>query len=176
PAARRLELRALRVAKVHAEIPPIIKQLVKRKACDATQGELLRASAHAEALAALSHDASGLRDYWNRLPETDRLSPKVARAAAASFTMLGGDRDAIEILARSLERQWDPNVVAMYAECTLADTTRQLEMAERWLTTHNQDATLLYTLGRLCERAQLWGKAQTYLEASLALDDGWRTH
>jgi HemY protein len=40
---------------------------------------------------------------------------------------------------------------------------------------HSDDATLLYALGVLCERAQLWGKAQTYLEASLALDDTWRT-
>ena len=36
--------------------------------------------------------------------------------------------------------------------------------------------TLLHALGRLCERQQLWGKAQTYYEASLALDDGWRAH
>ena len=27
----------------------------------------------------------------------------------------------------------------------------------------------------LCERAQLWGKAQTYFEASLAIEDTWRT-
>ena len=55
-----------------------------------------------------------------------------------------------------------------------ADATRQLETAERWLVAHSQDATLLYALGRLCERQPLWGKAQTYLEASLALDDHWR--
>ena len=60
-------------------------------------------------------------------------------------------------------------------ECRPADATPQLEQAERWLTQHSGDATLLYALGVLCERAQLWGKAQTYLEASLALDDNWRT-
>jgi HemY protein len=27
----------------------------------------------------------------------------------------------------------------------------------------------------LCEREALWGKAQTYLKASLALEDHWRT-
>jgi len=64
----------------------------------------------------------------------------------------------------------------LYAECRPADSTRQLEIAERWLVRHNQDASLLYTLGRLCERQQLWGKAQTYLEASLALDNHWRAH
>jgi HemY protein len=63
-----------------------------------------------------------------------------------------------------------------YAECRAPDATRQLEIAERWLAAHNQDATLLYALGRLCERQQLWGKAQTYLEASLALDNHWRAH
>jgi HemY protein len=175
-AALRLELRALNAAGRHAEVPPIIDQLVKRKVYDASQGEILRASAHAEALAKLTHDASGLRDYWNRLPDADRLHPKVARAAARSFIVLGGDREASELLARSLDRRWDSDLVALYAECATADTTRQLETAERWLTEHNQDAALLYTLGRLCERAQLWGKAQTYLEASLALDNGWRAN
>ena len=64
----------------------------------------------------------------------------------------------------------------LYAECRVPDVTRQLELAERWLQQHSGDAQLLHALGRLCERQQLWGKAQTYYEASLALDDGWRTH
>jgi len=62
----------------------------------------------------------------------------------------------------------------LYAKCRIGDATRQLETAERWLTAHDQDATLLYALGLLCERESLWGKAQTYLEASLALEDHWR--
>ena len=174
-AALRLELRALTAASRPAEIPPIVDQLVKRKVYDALQGDVIRAGAHAEALAALAHDASGLRSYWSRLPEAERLQPRVARAAARSFIALGGDRDAAELLARSLERNWDQGLVELYAECS-ADATRQLETAERWLATHNRDAALLFALGRLCERAQIWGKAQTYYEASLALDDRWRAH
>ena len=175
-AAQRLELRALTAAGRPAEIPALVDQLVKRKVYDPKQGELLRASAHAEALETLAHDAAGLRAYWSRVPEGDRLQPKVARAAARSFLQLGGDRDAVDLLARSLERNWDPRLLLTYAECRAPDPTRQLETAERWLVTHNQDATLLYALGRLCERQQLWGKAQTYLEASLALDNHWRAH
>jgi HemY protein len=175
-AAQRLELRALTAAGRPAEIPALVEQLVKRKVYDAHQGELLRASAHAEALASLAHDAAGLRAYWARVPENDRLQPKVARAAARSFLQLGGDREAADIIARSLERNWDPTLLPLYAECRAPDATRQLETAERWLVSHNDDATLLYALGRLCERQQLWGKAQTYLEASLALDNHWRAH
>jgi HemY protein len=175
-AAQRLELRALNAAGRPAEIPALVDQLVKRKVYDAQQGDLLRASAHAEALASLTHDAAGLRTYWARVPENDRLQPKVARAAARSFLQLGGDREASDIIAKSLEKNWDSGLTLLYAECRPADSTRQLETAERWLVRHNQDASLLYALGRLCERQQLWGKAQTYLEASVALDSHWRAH
>ena len=174
-AALRLEMRALTAAGRHREIPPLVDQLVKRKVYDAAQGEMIRAGAHAEALEALAHDASGLRDYWRRLPEADRVHPNVARAAARSFLALGGVHDAAELLLRSLERGWDPDLVTLYAECA-ADNARQLETAEGWLKTHNDDASLLFALGRLCERAQIWGKSQTYYEASLALDPHWRAH
>ncbi len=174
-AALRLEVRALTAARRFAEIPPIVDQLVKRKVYDTEQGDLLRASAHAEALAGFRHDAAGLRNYWNRLSDTDRTNPKVARAAATAFLALGGDRESAEIVVRCLDRNWDSELAVLYAQCKAADATRQLEVAERWLTVHDHDATLLYALGRLCERESLWGKAQTYLEASLALEDRWRT-
>jgi HemY protein len=173
-AALRLEVRALTAARRFSEIPPIVDQLVKRKVYEPGQGDLLRASAHAEALTDFRNDANGLRAYWNRLSDTDRTSPKVARAGATAFLSLGGDREAADIIARCLERHWDAGLAVLYAKCRIGDATRQLEIAERWLGSHAQDATLLYALGLLCERESLWGKAQTYLEASLALEDQWR--
>ena len=68
-----------------AEIPALVDQLVKRRVYDAGQGELLRASAHAEALESLAHDAAGLRAYWARVPDNDRLQSKVAAAAQVSL-------------------------------------------------------------------------------------------
>ncbi len=175
-AALRLELRALQAARRWVDIPALLEQLVKRKVLDAAQAEYVRVTAYSEQLKALTHDAAALRDYWARLPESTRVHTKVARAAAQSFLQLGGDREAAELIGASLARNWDSGLVELYGECHLADATRQLEQAERWLTTHNQDAVLLRVLGLLCQRAQLWGKAQTYLEASLAVDDGWQAH
>jgi HemY protein len=175
-AALRLELRASQGAGRYGEIPPLVDALVKRKVYGATEAEFLRAAAHAQELAARRDDAGTLRTYWNQLSDAEQRMPKIARAAAKSFVALGLDRDAAEILARSLERQWDSDLVVQYAQCRVPDTAPQLEQAERWLAGHNQDPALLYALGVLCERAQLWGKAQTYLEASLALDETHRTH
>lgn len=174
-AALKLELRALTSAGRHADVPPLVEQLVKRKVYDAAQGNLLRTSAYAQALAQQRHDGAGLRAFWSRIPEVDRTDPKVARAGATAFLALGGDREAAEIVVRALDRHWDADLAVLYAQCRAADPTAQLEAAERWLLTHNTDATLLYALGRLCERESLWGKAQTYYEASLALDAHWRT-
>jgi len=175
-AALRLELRALTAAGRRTEIPPIVEQLIKRGVYDAAQGDLVRAGAHAEALVALRQDASGLRAYWNRLSDADKQKPRVARAGASSFLVLGGDREAAEIIVRALDRGWNSELVTLYAQCRTPEPTRQLETAERWLLQHSQDATLLYALGMLCERERLWGKAQTYYEASLALDNHWRVH
>jgi HemY protein len=35
---------------------------------------------------------------------------------------------------------------------------------------------LLLTLGRLCARQELWGKAQNYMDASIALDATYPAH
>ena len=174
-AALRLELRATQAARRYAAVPPLVEQLVKRGVFDVAQGEQVRIAAQREQLRALAYDGSGLRDAWNRLPEATRTQAQIARAAALSFLQLGGDREAADIVARSLDREWNSDLVELYGECRLGDPTLQLEQAERWLTTHNQDAVLLRVLGVLCQRQQLWGKAQTYLEASLALEDHWRT-
>ena len=38
------------------------------------------------------------------------------------------------------------------------------------MTANRRDAVLLLTLGRLCARQELWGKAQNYLEASISVE------
>ena len=174
-AALRLELRALQGVGRFAEIPALVDQLVRRKVYGAQEGEHLRAAAHAEELAARAHDPAGLRAYWSKLSDTEQHLPKIARAAAKSFLALREDREAADILARCLERAWEPDLVTRYAECRTPDPTNQLAEAERWLAAHEHDPLLLRALGNLCARAQLWGKAQTYFEASLALDDAYET-
>lgn len=174
-AALRLELKALQAAGRYADIPAKIDQLVKRKVFGAEEGDLIRAVAHAEVLRQCGSDSARLRSYWARLSDADQRMPRIAVAGARAFLALSADREAADAVARSLERNWEPDLALLYAQCRPADATRQLEQAEIWLKEHGQDAKLLHALGVLCERQQLWGKAQTYLEASLALDNVWRT-
>jgi HemY protein len=63
--------------------------------------------------------------------------------------------------------------VLLHAESVNGDALPRIERAEGWLQAQPRDAPLLLTLGRLCARQGLWGKAQSYLEASIAIEPTW---
>src|SRR5690606_36922787 len=92
----------------------------------------------------------------------------VATVAAQSFIRLGGCKEAHRVIADALEQNWSEELVLLYGECQADDALDRIERCERWLTEHPRDAMLLLTLGRLCAYRELWGKAQSYFEASLS--------
>ncbi|MBC7803894.1 MAG: heme biosynthesis protein HemY, partial [Candidatus Parcubacteria bacterium] len=90
---------------------------------------------------------------------------------------------AREVIERSLIADWSAALLAIYADIGKLEPQRlreearaRIERAERWLRDHAEDAQLLATLGRLCMVAELWGKAQNYLEASLSLGESRAAH
>lgn len=175
-AAMRLELRALQAAGRWQEVPVLADQLAKRDVLEPAQAQQLRWHAQSECLRQLVSDGKGLRDYWQKLADTDRRQTRVAEAGARSFLKLGGERQAAEIVAASLEEEWSQDLVLLYAECAGSDNVKLIQQAEAWLPAHSDDAVLLLALGRLCIAEKLWGKAQTYLEASLALEESPTAH
>jgi len=79
----------------------------------------------------------------------------------------GRHRAAAALAVDVLDSRWTPELVRLYGLLEHADMNRALHQAEQWTAQHDQDACLYLTLGRLCKRAQLWGKAKGYLESSL---------
>jgi HemY protein len=71
------------------------------------------------------------------------------------------------LLRRALKQQWDNMLVRLYGLVTGSDTSKQLSMAESWLQNHARDPVLLLSLGRICMRNKLWGKARDYLQESI---------
>jgi HemY protein len=175
-AALRLELRAQQMAMNWDRVLALIPQLEKRKVFERPVVAQLRRQAVIESLKRKAVDDKSLRDYWDRLPAEDRHDPRVAATAAQSFIALGGCQDAHRIVEEGLERLWDSALLAIYSECLGTDVRQQLERAEMWLEQHPRDAVLLLTLGRLCARQGLWGKARSYLEASLSIEPTHSAH
>jgi HemY protein len=87
-----------------------------------------------------------------------------ARAAMACR-----DHPAAEKILRDLiDGNADPVATRLYGDLVLADPLAPLERAETWLRKRPDDAELLASCARLCLRAELFGKARSYLEASIA--------
>lgn len=166
---QKLELRAQQMLKNWDRVLELVAALEKRQVLEPVVAEQLRLNAHQENLKLSGNNAAALAATWQKIPVADKIQPRLARTAASIFAALGETRTAIEIIEQSLAQQWDESLARAYGEIDGTDTLRQIERAEKWLPEHPRDAALLLSLGRLCARQLLWGKAQSFFEASLAI-------
>ena len=68
--------------------------------------------------------------------------------------------------------------VLFESSANLSDKEQQqaFEAADGWLKTYREDTDLLLALGEAAYQRQLWGKAQSYLEASLSQHPSIQAH
>lgn len=180
----RMLLRAERGAGAWDEVLRLANQLGKRDAIAPAVAEEYKIQATVELLARSATDPGAFARRWREVGARDQLHPRVAAAGARHATVLGLTLLAREILDRALSAEWTPQLVALYGELPdkLSDAERaaearaRIERAERWLLERSRDAQLLATLGRLCGQAELWGKASSFLEASLSFEESRFAH
>jgi HemY protein len=182
-AALRLLMRAERGMRNWQEVLRLTAQLAKRDAIAPALAEDYRNQAHVELLAEAAVDCARFEERWERTPARERASPRVAAAAARHANTLGLAALARVAVEKGLAADWDATLVSLYGELPqmqpperIAEARGRIERAERWLLAHPQDPQLLAALGRLCAQAELWGKAQSYLETSLAFGESRATH
>lgn len=160
-----LELKAHRQAGNWDEVLNVLSQLEKRAGIDATLASQLRQQAWLGKIRR-QKDLAGLTACLKSMPADFKRRSKIVAAAARALNQHGGGSLAQQLLAESLNGQWDSELVALYGDCLSSDVVGQIEQAEEWLAQHSQDAGLLLALGKLCLQQRLWGKAQSYLDAS----------
>jgi len=182
-ASARMLLRAERGAQNWEEVLRLAALLAKRGAISPAVAEEHRVQAHIELLARESGERAQLAARLRRIPAEELLHPRVAAAAARRAAALGDAARARELIERSLEREWNGALVQLYAQIPALETQQRrqeaqarIERAERWLPAHAEDPQLLAALGRLCADAELWGKAQHYLEASASFGETRDAH
>jgi HemY protein len=165
----RLELKARQLTGQWDEVDRLLDALMRGNALEPGVAQQNRRMAYAENLRRRAEDDRGLLEYWKKIPTDFKLDPWVARAAARAFMQRGGHDTALDVLEAALNREWHEDLVTLYGEVRGSSPTRQIEQAEKWLHAQPRDAQLLLALAQLCSVQQLWGKAQSYLEASLAI-------
>ena len=152
-----------------SEVVRIARLLEKRDAMprEALEGIVINARIATLSLKAL--DSRALAEYWRSIPAAEQRRARIAGAVARAWMQLGDGRAAQLAIENALAAAWEPELVLLYGECSDNEAIPRIERAEAWLKDRPQDADLLLTLGRLCAKRELWGKARSYLEASIGL-------
>lgn len=117
----------------------------------------------------LALDERGIDGLWNEVPKTLRREPRLVLARARALARGGNPAAAEAEIRRALRDQWDAALIRCYGELQVPEVAQHLKNAEAFLRERPEDPDLLLTTGRLSFRNQLWGKARSYLETSLAI-------
>ena len=123
----------------------------------------------------LRNDPVKANQIWSQIPKATRLRPVLLKVYVEHLMVAGDAMTAEPLLREALKYEWDADLVTLYGALETASTSQQINYAESWLKHHDKDAVLLRTLGHLCLRNRLWGKARQYLEESVKVQPSIKT-
>jgi HemY protein len=178
-AALRLELRARQGTGDWDGVLKLVRQIEKRDALPPEVAREIKTLAHLENIRRRRGDAGQLQDYLRAVPAFDygrRLVLAAARALVEADALTVAQNLIESALDGYSEAGWQPELVGIYGDLTGPGLTARIARAEDWLHQYPGEATLLLALGRMCMNQRLWGKAQSYIEASLATEETRDAH
>ena len=177
-AASRLQLELAQARGDWKAVPELVRQLLAHRAISADEGRLLVRKAHLAMLESLVGQPEEMAAYWRKLGKEDHADRELVLRALPLLARAGKGAVARKDVERLLDGEWDSHLARRYALCAGEgeEARDALSRSERWLNRQPDDPGLLFALGKQCMVAQIWGKAQSYLERSLALDPRAETH
>ncbi len=169
PQALKLAARVYRQREDWRALADLIPQLRRIANLGQSQLDQLTVETYVQLLREPEVDAVRIETLWQALPRPLRKSQELVRARIRALVDCGAKDVAEAEIRRALKVGWDEDLVLLYGEMEVSDAAAQLRHAESWLKTRPEDPAVLLTAGRACIRNQLWGKARSYLESSLAI-------
>lgn len=114
-------------------------------------------------------DLAELRAAWKETSRSLARHPEIVVAYARASMACGEHEAAESALRECLNKQWHESAVLTYGELETEDPFKTLDRAESWLVSHGEDPALLFACAQLATRAELYGKARSFLETSIAI-------
>lgn len=122
-------------------------------------------------LAAAKGNQQALEKAWAKIPKASQTDADLILYYIKLSNRASSNSSSVEqLIIKSLDQKWDNRLVEAYGLFKAIDPNQQLRRTEKWLGDYAKNEYLLLALGRICIRARLWGKAQSYLEASIGVN------
>jgi HemY protein len=119
---------------------------------------------------AASSETTSLEKTWAKIPKVNQNNVELLLHYLELVQRNNQDTRLVEqLIVKSINQQWNTRLIDYYGRLQVEDVTSQLATAEKWLQDYGSSDVLLLALGRICIRLKLWGKAQSYLDASVGL-------
>ncbi|ASK26465.1 heme biosynthesis HemY N-terminal domain-containing protein [Neisseria chenwenguii] len=130
-------------------------------------------------LLALASDANGLKSCLKRIPENLKAG-ELCVEIAGKYERLGLYAQAVKWVNQYYPQNQQVELLEPFVDSVryLSDRDQQkaIDTADSWLKARPDNAQLLMYLGQLAYGKKLWGKAQGYLEASIAIKPAVAAH
>lgn len=148
----------------------ILPAIQKKKLLKESLLETMETKAYQGLLADATGNQQALEKAWSKIPKTAHTDADLVVYYIKLCNQVVSTSSNIEqLMVKSLTQKWDNRLIDAYGQFSASDPNAQLKQAEKWLDDYGQNEHLLLALGRICIRAKLWGKAQSYLEASIGV-------
>lgn len=148
----------------------ILPNLCKAKILTKDQEDLFEKNMYVELFRSAKEGTyASIANIWQQVPRRLQKNPEVIAAYVTQllrFAQCGGEAE--ELVRKALKNEWNAELVSLYGSIKSATPAKQLAVAETWLKRYGQRPALLFLLGKLSMRCQLWGKARDYYEQGLA--------
>jgi len=121
-------------------------------------------------LAAAKSNQAALEKAWAMIPKAAQTDAELILFYIKLSNRASSNSSSVEqLIIKALDQKWDNRLVEAYGLFKSINPNEQLKRTEKWLGDYAKNENLLLALGRICIRARLWGKAQSYLEASIGV-------
>jgi HemY protein len=151
------------------KLEEMMPELKRRKVISDADYQSLERRVYQERLKQESSTLNDLVSYWQLVPKGVRQQQGVLIEYCKLMMALNAGSRVESLISSFLLREWNGELVSLYGHIELVNPSHQLAVAEEWLQNHPEDPGLLLTLARLSLQNKLWGKARSYLEASIGI-------
>ena len=126
-----------------------------------------KACAELIAQAARDGDLQALNSAWKQLPNHARRRPATIAVYIQALLRGGFSAEAESVVRSQLQRDFSSEMAELYGMTQDEKPEKQYAFAERLLKSHQNDPSLLLTMGRLSVRSGRNDEATNYFEQSL---------
>lgn len=154
----------------------IIPNMYKAKLITAEETELFEKNIYCEMFrSATNKSLSEIKEMWDNVPRVQAKNPDVVYEYIKQlqrFELISNNEISKEIedlIRKTIKNTYHPELVKLYGSLPFDNLNRQLVIVGGWLKLYGSRPEILLTLGKLCTRVQLWGKAKDYFEKCLSL-------